>query len=100
MKDKKAAKRIIKRAKKHPQWYSKEDVLYAKIVRKRIKREEKQHEREISISDSGIREDDGVHSESEQPQEPRQPLRSRIVRVLHKAWSLVRVRAGSHDTGD
>ena len=50
MKDEKAAKRIIKRAKKHPQWYTNEDVLYAKIVRKRIKREEKQHEREISIS--------------------------------------------------
>ena len=37
MKDKKAAKKIIKRAKKHPDWYSKEDVRYAKMVRKREK---------------------------------------------------------------
>ena len=82
MKDKKAAKRIIKRAKKHPQWYSKEDVLYAKIVRKRIKREEKQHEREISISDSGIREDDGVHSESVEPEESGESESSRAPKVL------------------
>jgi len=39
--DKKAAKKIIKLAKKHPDWYSKEDVLYAKEVKRRIKREEK-----------------------------------------------------------
>ena len=44
MKDKKAAKLIIKRAKKHPEWYSKEDVRYAKRVRKRIKHEEQQFE--------------------------------------------------------
>ncbi len=41
MKDKKAAKRIIKLAKKHPNWYTKEDVKFAKMVRKRIKEEEK-----------------------------------------------------------
>ena len=91
MKDKKAAKRIIKRAKKHPQWYTNEDVLYAKIVRKRIKREEKQHEREISISDSGIREDDGVHSESKQPPEPRESQGRWFIRLLHKALALVRL---------
>ncbi len=39
MKDKKAAKRIIKIAKKHPELYTREDVLYAKMVKKRIKRE-------------------------------------------------------------
>ncbi len=39
MKDKKAAKKIIKRAKKHPEWYTEQDVYYAKMVRKRIKQE-------------------------------------------------------------
>ena len=91
MKDKKAAKRIIKRAKKHPQWYSKEDVLYAKIVRKRIKREEKQHEREVSERDSGSGENDGVHSKSKQPKEPRQPKGGWFTRLLHKARALVRL---------
>ncbi len=37
--DKKAAKQIIKRAKKHPNWYSESDVYYAKMVKKRIKQE-------------------------------------------------------------
>ena len=39
MKDKKAAKKIIKLAKKHPDWYSKSDVQYAKMVKRRIKEE-------------------------------------------------------------
>jgi|TARA_B100000902_G_C26789039_1_gene658890 hypothetical protein len=46
LKDKKAAKRIIKLAKKHPDWYTRQDVLYAKMVRKRIKLEEKEKEKE------------------------------------------------------
>ena len=91
MKDKKAAKKIIRRAKKHPQWYTNEDVLYAKIVRKRIKREEKQHEREISIGDSRSRKDDGVRSESQQPSEPRQSQGRWFIRLLHKARALVRL---------
>ena len=41
MNDKKAAKLIIKRAKKHPELYSKEEVKYAKEFRKRLKREKK-----------------------------------------------------------
>ena len=41
MNDKKAAKKIIKLAKKHPDWYSKKDVIYAKTIRKRIKNEER-----------------------------------------------------------
>ena len=41
MKDKKAAKLIIKRAKKHPDWYTQDEVKYAKMVKKRIKQEEK-----------------------------------------------------------
>ena len=41
MKDKKAAKTIIKRAKEHPDWYTKEDVKFAKMVKRRIKQEKK-----------------------------------------------------------
>ena len=44
MKDKKAAKQIIKRAKKHPNWYTEEDVRFAKMVRKRIKLEKKERD--------------------------------------------------------
>ena len=46
MKDKKAAKKLLKLAKKNPDWYSKKDVYYAKMIKKR----EKQHERELSDS--------------------------------------------------
>jgi len=42
MKDKKAAKKLIRLAKEHPDWYSKEDVLYAKSVKRRIKLEKQQ----------------------------------------------------------
>tara|TARA_Y100001951_G_scaffold5721_1_gene3622 strand:+ start:401 stop:550 length:150 start_codon:yes stop_codon:yes gene_type:complete len=41
LKDKKAAKKLIKLAKKHPDWYTEQDVLYAKQVKRRIKEEEK-----------------------------------------------------------
>ncbi len=37
MNDKKAAKKIIKLAKKHPNWYTKQDVYYAKMKRKEFK---------------------------------------------------------------
>ena len=40
MKDKKAAKLIIKRAKKNPDLYSEREVYYAKMVRKQIKKDE------------------------------------------------------------
>tara|TARA_E500000331_G_scaffold154504_1_gene150099 strand:+ start:330 stop:467 length:138 start_codon:yes stop_codon:yes gene_type:complete len=39
MKDLKAAKKIIKLAKKHPDWYSKNDVYYAKMMKKQLKKE-------------------------------------------------------------
>jgi len=42
LKDKKAAKLIIKRAKKHPEYYTKEEVRFAKMFKKRLKQEEKQ----------------------------------------------------------
>ena len=41
MKDKKAAKKLIKLAKKHPDWYTEKDVYYAKQVKKQIKEQEK-----------------------------------------------------------
>ena len=37
MKDKKAVKLLLKRAKKHPELYSKDEIRYAKLVKKRIK---------------------------------------------------------------
>tara|TARA_B100001996_G_scaffold359903_1_gene325529 strand:+ start:283 stop:438 length:156 start_codon:yes stop_codon:yes gene_type:complete len=40
LKDKKAAKKLLKRAKKHPEWYTTDEVKYAKMVRKRIKKDE------------------------------------------------------------
>ena len=40
MKDKKAAKKIIKRAKKNPNLYTTDDIKYAKMVRKFIKNNE------------------------------------------------------------
>ncbi len=39
--DKKAAKKLIKLAKEHPDWYSKKDVYYAKLVKKQFKNEKK-----------------------------------------------------------
>ena len=96
MKDKKAAKLIIKRAKKHPEWYTKQEIKYAKLLRKKIK----QHEREVSERYSRSREVDGVRSESEQPKEPGQPKGKWFVRLLHKAWALVSLRASTHDSRD
>ena len=46
MNDKKAAKTILKRAKKHPDWYSQDEIKYAKMEKKRIKQEEKDAERQ------------------------------------------------------
>ena len=37
MKDKKAAKLIIKRSKENPGWYTEQEVYYAKMIKKRIK---------------------------------------------------------------
>ena len=39
---KKAAKKLLKRAKKHPDWYTEQDIYYAKQVRKQIKHEKQQ----------------------------------------------------------
>ena len=91
MKDKKAAKLILKRAKKHPELYSKEEIKFAKIFKKKLKLEKKQHEREVSERNSRSGKDDGVRSESEQPKEPRQSKRLWFTKLLHKARSLVRL---------
>ena len=48
MKDKKAAKLIIKRAKKHPDWYTEQEVYYAKQIRKQIKEDEKRQSKSQS----------------------------------------------------
>ena len=53
MKDKKAAKKLLKLAKKHPEWYSEQDVYYAKQVRKQLK-QEKQERKENELNDQGV----------------------------------------------
>ncbi len=35
--NKKAAKKLLKRAKAHPDWYTDEDVKYAKMIKKKLK---------------------------------------------------------------
>ena len=35
--NKKAAKKLLKRAKAHPDWYTDEDVKYAKMIKKILK---------------------------------------------------------------
>ena len=89
MNDKKAAKKLLKLAKEHPDWYSKKDVFYAKMIKKQLKREKKQHEREISNSNPKGRRDYGVRGKSEQPKESGQSEGSWFVKILHKARSLV-----------
>ena len=88
MKDKKAAKKIIKIAKQHPNLYSQSDVEYARMIKKRLKYA-KQQKRKIGSDDPRSREDDGVHSESKQPEESGQPRSSWFTKILHKARSLV-----------
>ena len=40
MQDMKAAKKLIKRAKKHPKLYSTSEVIYAKMIKKSITKDE------------------------------------------------------------
>ena len=88
MKDKKAAKKLIKLAKEHPKWYTKEEVRFAKLIRKSLK-ENKNAKSEVNNSDSQSRGDDGLRGSGEQPEQPRQPKRNWFTKVLHKARSLV-----------
>ena len=89
MKDKKAAKKLLRLAKEHPDWYSKKDIFYAKQIKKQLKLEKKQHERKLSNSNPKGRGDNGVRGKSEQPKESRQSKGSWVTRILHKARSLV-----------
>ena len=41
MNDKEAVKKLLKRAKKHPSLYSKLDVKYAKMIKRRLKNKKK-----------------------------------------------------------
>ena len=83
----KSAKKIIKLAKKNPGWYTKEEVKYAKYIKKLLKKNNANSETDNSHTQS--RGDDGLRSESEQPEQPRQSKGSWVAKVLHKAWSLV-----------
>ncbi len=52
MKDKKAAKLLIKRAKKHPNWYTEEEVKFAKRVKREIKEEKKLNDERSRLTES------------------------------------------------
>ena len=95
MNDKKAAKKLIKRAKEHPDWYTKKEIWYAKMIKRELK-----HESKIDKRNSRRRKNDGVRGESEQPKESKQSNSGWFIGILHKAWSLVSFRASTHDTGD
>ena len=84
MNDKKAAKKLIKRAKEHPDWYTKKEIWYAKMIKRELK-----HESKISERNSRRRKNDGVRGESEQPKEPKQPNGGWFIGILHKERSLV-----------
>ena len=92
MKSRKAAKKLIKRAKQRPDLYTAQEVLYAKLFRK--------HERKINNSDTKRRGDDGLRGTSEQSEQPRQSEGSWFTRLLHKASTLVSFRASTHDSRD
>ena len=83
----KTAKKIIKLAKKHPEWYTKEEVKYAKYIRKSLKKNNATSETVNSHTQS--RGDDGLRGEGEQPEQPRQPKRGWFAKLLHKASTLV-----------
>ena len=84
--ERKTAKRLIKLAKANSKWYTKEDVKYAKLIRRSIKHNATS---ETNFGDSRCGENDRVHSKGEQPKESGQPKRSWFVRLLHKASTLV-----------
>ena len=81
MKDKKVAKILIKRAKKQPDLYTAQEVLYAKLIRK--------HESKTDNFNTERRGDDGLRGEGEQSEQSRQPKRFGFAWLLYKARSLV-----------
>ena len=82
MKDKKAAKKLIKRAKLHPEWYTKQEAWYAKMIKN-------QYESNIYKRNTRSGKDDGLRGESEQSKESKQSNRGWFIGLLHKARSLV-----------
>ncbi len=48
MKDKKAAKTLLRRAKEHPEWYTAQDIKYAKMIKKREKQKKNESRSNIS----------------------------------------------------
>ena len=47
--ERKTAKRLIKLAKLNSKWYTKEDVRFAKMVKRRIKQEKQAKQRESEL---------------------------------------------------
>ena len=92
MKSRKAAKILIKRAKKQPDLYSTQEVQYAKLFRK--------HESKIDNIDTERRGDNGLCGESQQSEQPRQSKRKWFTRLLHKTSTLVSFRASTYDSRD
>ena len=84
--ERKTAKRLIKLAKANSKWYTKEDVKYAKLIRRSIKHNATS---ETHHGNSRCRENDRVHSKGEQPKEPRESKRKWFAWLLHKASTLV-----------
>ena len=82
MKDRKAAKKLIKRAKKHPDWYTKQEAWYAKMIKK-------QDERKTDYSNTRSRKADGLRGKSEQSEQSGQPKRKWFAWLLYKASTLV-----------
>ena len=91
----KSAKKIIKLAKKNPGWYTKEEVKYAKYIKKLLKKKNATSETDNSHTQS--RGDDGGRGKGEQPKQPRQPKRLWIAKVLHKARSLVVILTSTYE---
>ncbi len=89
MNDKKAAKKLLKIAKEHPDWYSKKDIFYAKMIKKQLKLDKKYNEREINNSNPQSGDAHGLRGTSEQSKEPRQSKRQWFAKLLHQARSLV-----------
>ena len=83
----KSAKKLIKLAKNNPGWYTKEEVKYAKYIRKELKKNNATSETSDSHSQSGG--DNGVRGESQQPEQSKQPKRGWFAELLHKASTLV-----------
>ena len=81
MKSRKAAKILIKRAKTHPDLYTAQEVLYAKLFRK--------HESKTNNFDTERRGNDGLRGEGEQSEQSRQPKRKWFAWLLYKASTLV-----------